>query len=83
MSFVSGDLDEDTILDRCHLLLDFDDILRLDEVRRRAQQHGADLVVREALVGDARRRMFVFGYVAGDNTVWRGTLAAIGRGAAW
>jgi hypothetical protein len=79
--FESEDLSDDELLDRCELLLDFDDLLRLDQLRRQARNQGDDIVVREALAGDGvtERRMLVFGYAAGDRTVWKGTLTAFAR----
>jgi hypothetical protein len=75
--FESGDLDDDEVLDRCELLLDLGDIVRLDELRRRGE-----VVVRQALVGlgEDQRRMLVFGYVVdGVPAIWRGTLTALER----
>jgi hypothetical protein len=75
--FESDDLDDDEVLDRCELLLDLRDLVRLDELRRRGE-----IVVRQALVGlgEDQRRMLVFGYVVdGVPTIWRGTLTALER----
>jgi hypothetical protein len=75
--FESDDLDDDEVLDRCELLLDLGDLVRLDELRRRGE-----IVVRQALVGlgEDQRRMLVFGYVVdGVPTIWRGTLTALER----
>jgi hypothetical protein len=78
MHFESDDLEDDEVLDRCDLLLDFGDLVRLDELRRQANE----IVVRQALVGfgGAQQRMLVFGYVAdGAPTIWKGTLTALAR----
>jgi hypothetical protein len=80
--FESDDLDDDEVLDRCELLLDLGDLVRLDGMRRRAREQGDEIVVRQALVGlgETQQRMLVFGYVVdGAPTIWRGTLTALER----
>jgi hypothetical protein len=83
--FESGNLDDDEVLDRCELMLDFDDVLRLEEARRRAREQGGEIVVRLADVGQGedRQRMLAFGYDAPgrDRPIWKGTLAALARAA--
>jgi hypothetical protein len=78
VQFESGDLDDDEVLDRCELLLDLGDIVRLDGLRERLD---GEIVVRQALVGlgKTQQRMLVFGHVAPDRTTWKGTLTALKR----
>jgi hypothetical protein len=87
MQFESDDLDDYEVLDRFELLLDPYDLVALDRARQRARKQGAEIVVRQALVGEEpARHMLVFGYVIvvpdGSPTIWKGTLTALEKAVA-
>jgi hypothetical protein len=80
--FKSGDLDDDEFQARRELLLaPSDDAVSLKRLRALAREHEDEVVVREALAGDERQPMLVFGYVValpdGGCVVWKGTLDAL------